>query len=148
MVEKNGKIISIRISVRKGVKENRVEGYLRENYGFEGDIHGGPGERQVSLFIKESLDKLKRDGVKIGCAGFGENLMVSGVAFSDLTPGTNLKAGDAVLKITQTGKICRKPCGLYDSVEDCRLSKLGIFAEVIKGGGLKIGDAVEVLDGV
>ncbi|MBA3066218.1 MOSC domain-containing protein [bacterium] len=143
-----GEIIAIRVSVRKGMKENIASGYLRENHGFEGDIHGGPGERQVSLFTKESFDELKASGDKIGCAGFGENITVSGIRVGEIKPGTDMKAGNAVLKVTESGKICQKPCKFYKEEAKCRLPSLGIFAAVIKGGEIKTGDKIEVIDGV
>jgi len=147
MVNK-GKVYSVRISSGKRVKRDSGKGYLRKNHGFVGDAHSGPGKRQVSLFTKESLEELKRNGVKIGCAGFGENITVSGIMVADLTPGTKLAAGNSVLKITRIGKTCGKPCRFYADGKRCALSALGVFAAVIKGGEIKTGDGVEVADGV
>ncbi|MFH1353106.1 MAG: MOSC domain-containing protein [bacterium] len=147
MVNK-GKVSSIRISAGKGVKQDSDKGYLRENHGLEEDIHSGPGERQVSLFARESMEELKRNGVKMDCAGFGENITVSDIMVADLTPGTKLAAGNSVLKITQIGKTCGKPCKFYADGKRCALSTLGVFAAVIKSGEIKTGDEIEVMDGV
>ncbi len=54
-----GKIISINIGAKKGIEKDSVEEIMViENWGLEGDAHGGDWDRQVSVFPIEALDKV------------------------------------------------------------------------------------------
>ena len=53
--------------------------------------------------------------------------------------------GDEILlQITQIGKECKQPCAIGQQVGECVMPTEGIFARVIKGGKLKIGDKIEI----
>ena len=141
------KILSVCISKEKGVpKKNIGNGIVRKNYGLVGDSHAGPGIRQISLLAKESLDEIRKKGMKVGCGGFGENFTTSGIELTSLAIGTKLKIGDtAVVKVTQIGKTCKKPCNIYKKQGVCILPSQGIFAKVLKGGIVKQGDKIEIV---
>ena len=56
-----GKIVSINVSDRKGVQKSPVSAaILREGHGVVGDVHAGPGEKQVSLLAFESIEAQKK----------------------------------------------------------------------------------------
>ena len=60
---------------------------------------------------------------------------------------THLKVGDeAGLVITQIGKACHKGCAIREQVGDCVMPREGVFARVIRGGLVKPGDIIEVVD--
>lgn len=140
------KIIAVCISKKKGTsKKNVKKGKLRKNHGLVGDAHAGPGLRQVSLLAKESLDKIKKRGLKLGCGGFGENLATAGLELTSFVVGTKLKVGKAVLEVTKIGKDCKKPCAIYKKLGSCILPSQGIFTHVLKGGDIAIGDTVEAI---
>jgi len=141
-----GKIVAVCISEKKGTsKTNLKKGVLKENHGLLGDAHAGKWHRQVSLLAKESLEKIERKGKKIGCGGFGENLTTSGIELTSLVVGTRLKVGQkALLKVTQIGKTCQKPCQIYKDKGLCILPSQGIFARVLKGETIKSGDKIEI----
>lgn len=140
-----GKILAVCKSSRKGVsKKNIKKGIFKKDYGLLGDAHAGPGKRQVSLLDKEGLDEIKKMGMKIGCGGFGENLTTSGIELTSLVIGTHLKAGGAILEVTQIGKTCKKPCKIYKKQGMCILPSQGIFARVLKGGSVQQGDSIEI----
>lgn len=54
--------------------------------------------------------------------------------------------GEAVLELTQIGKECHTHCAIYHSVGDCIMPREGVFARVLKGGIIRVGDRVEVLE--
>jgi len=143
-----GKILSVCVSKEKGVpKKNIGKGIVKENYGLVGDAHSGPGIRQISLLAKESLEEIRKKGIKIGCGGFGENFTTSGMELTSLTIGTNLKIGNTVVvEVTQIGKNCKKPCNIYKKQGMCILPSQGIFARVLKGGNVRQGDAIEIIN--
>jgi cyclic pyranopterin phosphate synthase len=58
-----------------------------------------------------------------------------------------VRVGDeAILEITQHGKICHDRCAIYYQVGDCVMPRESVFARVIKGGQVKVGDAIETVE--
>jgi molybdenum cofactor synthesis domain-containing protein len=136
------------VAGKKGIpKKNIKEAVLRKNHGVVGDAHAGPGIRQVSLLAKESLDMIRKMGLKIGCGGFGENLTTSGLELTSIAVGTRLKAGEATLQVTKIGKECTKPCAIYRKHGSCILPHEGIFAKVLVNGTVKENDPIEIVSG-
>ncbi len=139
-----GRVIAVCISKKKGMpKKNVKEGYVRENYGLENDAHGGNGLRQVSLLAMESIAKIQAKGLKVGPGDFAENITTEGLNLISLPVGTRVQIGEEIiLEITQIGKECPAPCSIYYRAGECVMPKEGIFARVIKGGYLKVGDKI------
>lgn len=141
-----GKILAVCISNKKGVSKKKIKkGILKENYGLLGDAHAGESIRQVSLLAKESLEEIKKRGIKIGCGGFGENLTTQDIELTSLVMGVRLKVGEAILEVSQIGKTCRKPCKIYREQGMCILPSQGIFTKVLKGGFVAQGDTIEIV---
>ena len=145
-----GKIISVNISDKKGVRKGSVESALLvEGKGIESDAHSGPWHRQVSLLANESINKMREKGLDVGSGDFAENLTTEGIVLVELPIGTVLKVGEGIiLKVTQIGKVCHNRCAIYYQAGDCVMPKEGIFTEVIKGGIIKPGDSIDVVAGV
>ncbi|MCD4848945.1 MAG: hypothetical protein K8R76_12230 [Candidatus Aegiribacteria sp.] len=119
---------------------------LIENFGVEGDAHGGTGSRQVSILSELSLSKMEAEGITISHGCCGENIDVGGaVELHTLLPGVKLKFGDsAVVGITEIGK--DNSDGHADNVIQKNIFPVeGIFAEVLTGGAVKPDDPIEVL---
>lgn len=141
-----GKIIGICTSERRGtVKVEQQEVNLIEGFGLEGDAHGGNWHRQVSLLSYEKIEAFRNKGADVALGAFGENLIVEGYDFRNLLVGTRFKIGEALLEMTQIGKDCHSHCEIYKRMGDCIMPREGVFAEVIKGGKIKVGDVVEQL---
>mgnify|MGYP000946634899 FL=1 len=143
-----GKVLSVNISKDKGEKKNNIgRCRLIEEKGLEGDAHAGFMHRHVSLLALESIEKMRKKGINIEYGDFAENLTVEGMDLLSLPVGTKLRVGDGViLRVTQIGKQCHKGCAIFQQVGDCVMPKEGIFAEVITGGDVKIGDNIEVIE--
>ena len=135
------------ISEEKGVKKHEVpEIELKFDEGIVGDAHGDAPKRRVSLLGDESVEKLRGafPGLKPG--DFAENILTEGIVLFELPIGTRLKIGETELEVTQIGKECHHGCEIRRITGDCVMPREGIFAEVIKEGSIKPGDAVEVLE--
>ena len=118
---------------------------LIEGWGLEEDAHSGNWHRQVSLLSYEKIQKFREKGADVALGAFGENLIIEGYDFRDLPVGTRFRIGDAILEMTQIGKNCHSHCEIYKRMGDCIMPREGVFAEVVKGGHIKVGDEVEKL---
>lgn len=143
------KIESINISDQKGVQKHPVESaQLIENYGIDGDAHAGNWHRQVSFLAGEAVDSMKKQAagkLAIKHGDFGENIVTRGIDWAQTNVGGKIVIGEnhdhAELEITQIGKVCHSHCAIYDAVGDCIMPRMGIFAKVIKGGQIHVGDS-------
>lgn len=138
------RVISINISGRKGIKKKPVhEAILKENYGIEGDAHASfQWHRQISLLAVESIQKMKKKGLSLNYGDFAENITTEGIDLSSIQLGTKLKIGEVIIEITQHGKKCHSKCEIFNVVGDCIMPREGVFARVLKGGKIKIGDEI------
>ena len=144
------KIIAVCWSKEKGTKKKAIaEGVLEEDYGLVGDAHAGCStRRQVSLLAAENIDRMRQLGFDIGPGDFAENLTTEGIDLASLSVGTQVSIGKEVtLEVTQIGKECHSGCAIYRQIGKCIMPKEGVFAKVIKGGLVKAGDTIRVLEG-
>ena len=142
-----GRIESICISAAKGERKHLVQAaVLRAHHGIEGDAHTGSWHRQVSLLAAEDIDAVRRRSLpELAPGAFAENMAVSGLELRALGLGSRLRLGrDAVLAITQIGKRCHAPCVIQRETGDCIMPRLGLFARVLAGGAVAVGDRVDV----
>jgi len=140
-----GIIAALSISDRRGIPKRNVETVrLLEGYGIEGDAHAGNWHRQVSILALESIEKMKAMGLKLRPGIFAENITTKNLDTSKLKVGDRIIIGEAELEVTQIGKECHNPCAIFRKVGDCIMPKEGIFARVVKGGNIKVGDECTV----
>jgi MOSC domain-containing protein YiiM len=142
------KILAVCTSEAKGERKTDVgQGVLQKGFGLVGDAHGGDWHRQVSLLAIESIDKMRAAGLDVGPGDFAENLTTQGLNLYSLPVGTRLRIGGLVLlEMTQIGKECHDRCAIYHQAGDCVMPREGVFAIVLEGGPVKIGDSVEILE--
>lgn len=141
-----GKIMAVCISEKRGTQKKNIDKVrLLENWGLEGDAHGGDWHRQVSLLSYEKVRDFEKKGISLEDGAFGENLLVEGFDFKSLPVGTRFRCGDALLEMTQIGKECHSHCQIYHRVGDCIMPREGVFARVLKGGRIGIGDEIEIV---
>jgi len=139
-------LISINLSDKKGIKKTPVRRAVVDAEGLAGDAHAGPWHRMVSLLAEESIDKMRAAGLDVGPGDFAENLTTRGVDLLSLPLGTRLRVGSSVLlALTQHGKECHNRCAIYYQAGDCVMPKEGVFAEVVQGGEVTVGDPIKVL---
>ena len=142
------KIVSIAVSRKKGTTKTCVDQVkLIENHGIEGDAHAGDWHRQVSFLAAESIKRAETEDMPLNFGDFAENIATTGIDWAAQPIGQQVKLGhDTLLEITQIGKECHKKCAIFYRTGDCIMPKEGVFAKVLKGGIIKTGDIVELVD--
>lgn len=139
-----GKVIAVCTSPAKGTQKTNVgQANLVEDFGIEGDAHGGKWHRQVSLLSHDKIQNFRERGAQVSDGAFGENLVVEGIDFRTLPVGTRLKCNDVILEMTQIGKECHQGCEIFQKMGDCIMPREGVFAKVLRGGMIQCGDVLE-----
>lgn len=142
------KIIAVCKGERKQTKKINVEyACIKEDYGIIGDVHSSSNtHRQISLLAIESIDKMRALGLNVNPGDFAENLTTEEIDLVALPVGSRMLVGeDIILEVTQIGKECHTRCAIYKQAGDCIMPKEGIFARVITGGEVKIGDKIRII---
>ena len=141
------KVIAVCRSDKKGTKKQNIgKGVLQENFGLIGDAHADCcSHRQVSLLSTDSIEKMWGLGLDVHPGDFAENLTTEGIDLVSLPVGTCMSVGgEVVLEVTQIGKECHTRCAIYRQVGTCVMPEEGVFARVIRGGNVEVGDLVEI----
>jgi len=149
-----GRLESINTS-RGGVpKESTFEALVTE-HGIDGDrqrnllSHGGP-DRAVVLYSLDVIRALQREGHPITVGSTGENLTVSGIDWTTLTPGTDVQIGEVRLLVTKYVSPCEKIGPSFAGADFTRISQKKhagwsrVCARVVTGGLVRIGDPITV----
>ena len=140
-----GKILAICTSPRRGTVKTAVpSAVLTPEWGIVGDAHGGNWHRQVSMLSAEKIEAFRKK-VWVDYGAFGENLVVEGFDFRTLPVTSWFAIGDAVLEMTQIGKECHNDCVIKQQTGECIMPREGVFARVIAGGEIRVGDEVTLL---
>ncbi len=141
-----GKVISTNISEIRGIQKHNVgKVKLVEDYGIENDAHAGKWHRQVSLLSHEKIEAFRAKGAIVNDGAFGENIVVSGIDFKNLPVGTRFQCNEVILEMTQIGKECHHGCEIFQEMGDCIMPREGVFAKIIKGGEIAVGDEMTVI---
>lgn len=141
-----GVIKAVCTSDIKGIQKTEQAAIeLRPNWGIEGDAHAAPWHRQVSLLSFEQIEAFKNRGAEVGNGAFGENIIVEGFDLKSLPVGTRFTCNDVVLELTQIGKQCHAHCAIYHQMGDCIMPREGVFAKVLHGGHIKVGDEMKLI---
>ena len=142
-----GTIRAVCVSEKKGTAKSDIGSCkVIENFGLENDAHAG-SERQVSLLSWESVEAFKKTGAAVNAGDFGENLLVQGFDFKAFPVGTRFKCGDAIFELIQIGKKCHSACNVTQRTGKCIMPTEGVFARVVQGGVVSVGDQFELLEG-
>lgn len=158
-----GTIVQISTSLG-GLPKRAVAGGLITPLGIEGDlhthpsIHGGP-RKAILIIAAEVVEDLTRRGYPVFYGALGENLTTRGIRVRDLRIGDQLRAGGALLEITQP----RGPCTALDvygeslkgEVYDPQVKALdpdsprwgmsGLYTRVLTPGPVQTNDMIEVV---
>jgi molybdopterin adenylyltransferase len=135
-------IKSLNISEKKGTIKTPVGSFELDETGVAGDAHSGHWHRQVSLLGTESVEKFSKEaGREIKYGEFAENMTTSGGLLYEMKPFDRLVGDHVELEVTQIGKKCHgKNCSIFRETGNCVMPKEGIFARVVKGGRLTVGE--------
>ncbi len=140
------RVLSLHLGQGEGLPKPQVEALtLVAGFGALGDRHAGKDpDRAVLVAGLAAYEKAQKAGINLPYGALGENLLL------DLDPhalplGSRLRAGEALLELAQVCTVCKSL-----SQFDLRLPKLlyggrGVYARVLEGGVVRVGDWVEVL---
>ena len=142
-----GIVRGICISEKRGTQKHEVsEAKFVSDWGIESDAHAGHWHRQVSLLSLQKIEEFRARGVAVEFGAFGENLIVDGYDFRNLPVGTKFRCNDVLLEMTQIGKECHSHCEICKVVGDCIMPREGVFAKVLEGGTIKVGDELVIVE--
>jgi MOSC domain-containing protein YiiM len=167
-----GKVVAVCRNPDAGLPKPIVDAvYLIENRGVEGDYHAGslvrhrylakkdpnrPNLRQALLVDAAVFAELAQQDIHIGPGMMGENITIEGIDVMQLTEGTHLAIGSAIVKVIER----RNPCYQLNGIDPRLLKavvkkqsgqmvfKAGMMTRILQSGWVRAGDLVEVLSPV
>jgi MOSC domain-containing protein YiiM len=147
-----GALVSIHVAdAHGGPARSLRSSRLVPDLGLEGDRHAvprpaGASGRDVTLIEVEALEAVTRDmGIDLGLGDSRRNLVTRGIALNHLV-GKTFKVGEVVLRGV---RLC-EPCAHLEhltkpGVRSALVHRGGLRADVVEGGTIRVGDAIEVL---
>lgn len=150
----SARIVSLNRS-NGGVPKLPVEEARVTTQGMAGDRqrdlvhHGGP-DRALTLYSLELIDQLQLEGHQISPGAVGENVTISGLDWSTLTPGTRLSLGDVEVEVTSFAPPCTTIRDVFVDGAFVRIYNKAfpgwsrVCARVLREGTLRTGDAVVI----
>jgi MOSC domain-containing protein YiiM len=158
-----GTIVQISASLG-GLPKFPVAAGLITPLGLEGDLHAHPSihggsQKAILIIASEVVEQLIDRGYPLFYGAMGENLTTRGLTIRDIRIGDQLRAGGALIEITQP----RGPCSALDiygesikqEVYDPRVSALdhtsprwgmsGFYASVLTPGPVRPDDIIAVV---
>jgi MOSC domain-containing protein YiiM len=151
----DGRVESINTSGGGVPKATAFEALITEE-GLAGDrqrdlrFHGGP-DRAVVVYSLDIIRALQREGHPIAVGSTGENLTVSGIAWTSVVPGVELHIGAVRLLITKYASPCANIAPFFLDEDFTRISQKRhagwsrVCARVLAGGIVRMGDPVMVV---
>ncbi len=141
---------------RGGVPKLPVEMAVVNESGLIGDeqadkVHHGSPDQALCLYSLEVIETLRREGHPIEPGSAGENVTVSGLDWTEVTPGRTLNIGPVEAEITFFAEPCSKNArwfkdGQFGRMKESRHpGESRVYAKVIKGGPIRAGDPVELV---
>ena len=146
LVKNVGKVITLFVSVPGS--STRIEkesfhldpkGIVEDKY-YDKNIH-----RSVLITSQESYTLASEHGIRVPIGALGENILIDYNPYH-LNAGDQLQMGEVLLQISQNCTICDHLSSIDPYLPTLLKEDRGIFAKVIKGGVIKKGDEIYLLD--
>jgi MOSC domain-containing protein YiiM len=158
-----GVIVQVSTSLG-GLPKRAIAGGTIDALGIEGDLHAHPGihggpRKAILLASAEVIEDLTTRGYPLFFGALGENLTTRGIDLRQIRIGDRLRAGGAIVEITQP----RGPCSALDAygpslkteIYDDGVKALdpasphwgmsGLYAAVIEPGPVRPEDIIAVV---
>ena len=126
-----------------GRMDSRVAAALEAGRGILGNADRG-GRRQVTLLSEERWAELMHEvGASLGPDARRANLLVSGINFEN-TRGQVLRVGSCRLRVGGETRPCEQMEEAAPGLQTAMRERCGggVFAEVLEGGTVSVGDVV------
>ncbi len=114
-------------------------------------FHGGP-DRAIVLYSLDVIRALQSEGHPVTIGSTGENLTVSGLDWTVVAPGAELRIGDVRLVITKYASPCENIAPSFVDSDFTRISQKRhpgwsrVCARVLAGGIVRMGDEVTLTE--
>lgn len=114
------------------------------------EYHGGR-DRALVLYSLELIDALQREGHPVSPGSMGENVVLAGIDWATMVPGTRLRLGEVEIELTAYAPPCRT---IKRSFSDARFGRVSskshpgwsrVCARVVTEGVVSEGDGAEIL---
>jgi MOSC domain-containing protein YiiM len=130
-------------AVKEAPLEHADEVTVKAGAGIDGDRYG---DRDLTLFEAEAIEGLRADtGIELAPNEIRRNVMTRGIALNDLL-GRRIRIGEVEAVVTE---LCH-PCNHLQAITQPGVlrglvNRGGLNADVVTGGAIRVGDAVEDL---
>ena len=123
-----------------------AEADLLVGRGLRGDRKGGSPKRQLNLMSAEALDALAQQGFQTGPGQMGEQIVLAGLDFAALAPGTRLQLGSAAtIEFIKDRTGCERFEHIQGHSPSEAAGRMGVMARVVTRGHIAVGDPVRLL---
>lgn len=157
-----GMVLAVCTAAERGVPKIRRASVRVTKFGFEGDVHCGemrssksdpsgwkPNERQLTIVAEEAaLEAGKVLGRTFEPGELRENILVVGLGMLEgFHPGTLLRMGKVVLRVSEQNKPCSRLEEIFGpGTMKAFLKKRGLICTVVEGAGetIRTGNGIEV----
>jgi MOSC domain-containing protein YiiM len=120
--------------------EELREARLIKNSGLEGCAHARPGNRQVLLVDRETLEAMN-----LRPSTIRENITTDGLNVNSLQVGQELRVGEILLKVSAICHPCDQLEKLRPGLRREMRGRRGMLCRVIQGGTIRPGDTIETI---
>ena len=150
VIQKNmqGRVIKLFVTLndKDKTREAQQKIFLDES-GIQSDkFYGKNPMRSVLITSIDSYAITQENEIDIEHGSLGENILIDINPYA-LTPGSQIKIGNALLEITQNCTLCKGLSTLNSKLPKLLKNDRGIFAKVINGSfEIAIDDKVEILN--
>lgn len=106
---------------------------------------GQPSHRHISLIEREQVDEHGAAfGIEISPGRVRSNIETSGVKLASFV-NRDIQIGDAVLHISETRTGCSKMDAICNGLREASGNgRLGVIAQVVKSGTIRVGDEISI----
>ena len=143
-----GIVAGVAVGPERGTSKKQVTSIdLKEASGVLGDGHAGT-QKQVSLVAMEDIMHMNKTfHIQAAIGDFAENIATRGIDLMALSPGDQIQVGTAVLRVFCIGKSPEEMKNHTFSFKGhVLLPEKGLFCDVLKGGQIRTGDDIFVIN--
>lgn len=170
MENKEGTVTALCLNQDPGLPKYEVqEVEIVANHGVQGDYHAGEfvrhrylakkdptrlNVRQVLLADDRIYANIAAHGIPPVPGSLGENVVVEGIDLMNLPVRTRLSINEVILEITEVREPCYQLNHIHPELQavvmpdekDEKSWRGGMMAVVIRGGSVRVGDSVQIVD--